>query len=79
VLCVTTTTALPRHDLRKDKKPFARLPVEQPTHFELWINLKTANSLGVTVRTPKLKATLAAVAPDADACVWPPRKAAEAQ
>ena len=30
-------------------KKVAEVPVEQPTKFELAINLKTANSMGVTV------------------------------
>jgi putative ABC transport system substrate-binding protein len=35
-------------NLLRGKKP-ANLPIEQPTNFELWINLKTAKAMGVTV------------------------------
>jgi len=35
-------------NLLRGKEP-ANLPIEQPTKFELWINIKTANAIGVTV------------------------------
>jgi putative ABC transport system substrate-binding protein len=35
-------------NLLRGKNP-ANLPIEQPTNFELWVNLKTAKAMGVTV------------------------------
>lgn len=34
--------------IRRGVKP-GDIPIEQPTHFGLWINLKTAHALGVMI------------------------------
>jgi hypothetical protein len=74
----TTTTSPPRHDLRKDKEPFARLPVHfDPRSAKIRAQLAHLHLFRVTQSLDI--ANPAAVAPDADACVWPPQKAAEAQ